>query len=43
MVNAGIDAARLTAVGYGEDKAIATNRTAAGRAKNRRTEFMLIQ
>ncbi|MFT3930317.1 MAG: OmpA family protein [Spongiibacteraceae bacterium] len=32
----GIDAARLTAVGYGESKPIASNDTAEGRAQNRR-------
>lgn len=31
-----IDASRLTAVGYGESKPIASNATAAGRAENRR-------
>ncbi|MBT0662885.1 OmpA family protein [Geobacter pelophilus] len=33
----GIDKKRLTAVGYGEEKPIADNKTAAGRQKNRRT------
>lgn len=32
----GIDASRLTAVGYGESKPIASNDTAEGRAQNRR-------
>ncbi len=32
----GIDASRLTAVGYGESKPIASNNTAEGRAQNRR-------
>jgi len=32
----GIDASRLTAVGYGESKPIASNATADGRAQNRR-------
>lgn len=32
----GIDAARLTAVGYGESKPVASNATAEGRAQNRR-------
>lgn len=34
----GIDAKRLTAVGYGEDKPIASNKTKEGRQKNRRVE-----
>ncbi len=43
FINAGIDENRLTAVGYGFDLPIATNKTNAGRAKNRRTEFKLIE
>ncbi len=39
LINQGIDAERLTAVGYGETAPIATNRSAAGRAQNRRIEF----
>lgn len=35
--NFGIDRSRLKAVGYGPNKPIASNATAAGRAKNRRT------
>ena len=41
LVGAGVDGGRLKAVGYGETKPIAPNRTEAGRAKNRRVEFEL--
>ncbi len=40
MVKNGISPARLNAIGYGETKAIATNKTKLGRKKNRRTEFI---
>jgi outer membrane protein OmpA-like peptidoglycan-associated protein len=39
FVSRGIDASRLTAVGYGPDVPVADNKTAAGRAKNRRVEL----
>lgn len=39
LVKKGVDASRLKATGYGEDKPVADNKTAAGRAKNRRTEM----
>jgi len=39
LVKQGVDASRLKSTGYGEDKPIADNNTAAGRAKNRRTEM----
>lgn len=35
----GVDGSKLTAVGYGESKPVASNDTAEGRAKNRRVEF----
>ena len=43
LVEKGIDAFRLSAVGYGEDKPIATNNTRAGRKQNRRVEINLIK
>ncbi len=39
----GIDQFRLSAVGYGEDRPIATNKTRAGRAQNRRVEINLVK
>ena len=41
MILSGIDDNRLTYKGFGEGKAIATNETEEGRAKNRRTEFII--
>jgi OOP family OmpA-OmpF porin len=40
LVEHGIDAGRLTSRGYGQDVPIDTNATEAGRAKNRRVEFI---
>ncbi len=39
LIAKGIDASRLKSTGYGETKPVADNKTAAGRAKNRRTEM----
>src|SRR5699024_6709720 len=39
LVSHGIDSSRLTTIGYGETRPIATNKTAAGRQKNRRVVF----
>jgi OOP family OmpA-OmpF porin len=41
LVEKGINSDRLTAVGYGMDKPITSNKTKADKAKNRRTEFTL--
>jgi outer membrane protein OmpA-like peptidoglycan-associated protein len=38
----GVESRRLTAAGYGPDRAIASNKTPAGRAKNRRVEFNIL-
>lgn len=42
ITNHGISPDRLTAKGYGKDMPIESNRTAAGRAANRRIEFVVI-
>jgi outer membrane protein OmpA-like peptidoglycan-associated protein len=42
LVSKGISPDRLDAVGYGPTKPIASNKTAIGRAKNRRTEFRIV-
>ena len=40
IVKGGIDAKRLASSGYGPDKPVADNKTADGRAKNRRVELV---
>jgi OOP family OmpA-OmpF porin len=41
LVSQGVNASRVEATGYGESQPIASNKTAAGRQKNRRVEFTL--
>ena len=41
LTNAGIDSARLSMAGKGEAEPIADNNTRAGRAKNRRVDFVI--
>lgn len=43
LVNYGIKANRIIAVGMGENTPIASNKTAAGKAKNRRVEIILLK
>jgi outer membrane protein OmpA-like peptidoglycan-associated protein len=43
LIGLGIDGARMEAQGYGPDQPIETNKTAAGREKNRRVEFFITQ
>lgn len=42
VISSGIDATRLTYVGFGEEKPIATNDAEEGRQLNRRTEFKVL-
>jgi OOP family OmpA-OmpF porin len=41
LVSQGANASRVEAIGYGESQPISSNKTAAGRQKNRRVEFTL--
>lgn len=43
LVEKGVAPSRLVAVGYGLTKPIADNKTAAGRAKNRRVEIQILE
>jgi outer membrane protein OmpA-like peptidoglycan-associated protein len=43
LVQKGVEPYRLQAVGYGESRPIADNNTTQGRARNRRTEFTVVQ
>ena len=43
LLENGIDSSRLSSVGYGESKPIDTNKTAKGKANNRRVEVKLVK
>lgn len=43
LIGLGIDGSRLVAVGFGEEKPIADNKTSEGKEKNRRVEFNVIE
>jgi outer membrane protein OmpA-like peptidoglycan-associated protein len=40
LISLGIDGSRLTSKGWGENKPVAVNNTAEGKAANRRVEFV---
>ena len=42
LIDKGVDDSRLQSIGYGETKPVATNKTAKGRAQNRRVEFTVV-
>ena len=42
LVKKGVDPARLDSIGFGWERPVDTNATAAGRAKNRRVDFMIL-
>ena len=41
LIKEGVDANRMTAVGYGDTRPVASNKTSKGRAQNRRVEFVV--
>ncbi len=42
LIQSGVDTSRLTAIGYGSERPIFSNKTAQGRAKNRRVELKIV-
>jgi K(+)-stimulated pyrophosphate-energized sodium pump len=43
LIGGGIDGARITTAGWGQEKPIASNDTDEGRAQNRRTELIVLK
>jgi outer membrane protein OmpA-like peptidoglycan-associated protein len=41
VTNFGVDAEKISSIGYGEARPVATNETAAGRARNRRIDLVI--
>jgi outer membrane protein OmpA-like peptidoglycan-associated protein len=42
LIDKGIEGRRLVAIGYGQDRPVASNKSAGGRAQNRRIEFRIL-
>ena len=42
LIQQGVDSTRLTPIGYGEERPLMSNGTAAGRQKNRRVEIIIL-
>ena len=43
IIDKGIDSTRITAIGYGESKPIASNKTELGKQQNRRVEALITE
>jgi outer membrane protein OmpA-like peptidoglycan-associated protein len=43
LINAGVEPSRLTAKGYGQERPLAPNVTAANKARNRRVQFIIVE
>lgn len=43
LISSGVEAGRLVAKGYGQDRPLAPNITAPNRAKNRRVQFIILE
>lgn len=43
LIEEGVEASRLEAVGFGQDRPVADNRTEEGRARNRRVEIVVLE
>lgn len=43
LIERGVEAKRLRSIGYGDTQPLDTNRTAAGRTRNRRVEFRVLE